>query len=109
MATCRARLEPSSSNDPLPASGSSGYSLGRTVKMIAFLRRGSRSFEFGGSVGTGVTKLAQAKDGRVWFADDGRGEVSTVPITVGNSRHEDPVVVGDGLRELLFDRDGALW
>jgi signal transduction histidine kinase/ligand-binding sensor domain-containing protein len=80
-----------------------------TVKMIAFLKRGSRSFEFAGSVGTGVTTLAQAKDGRVWFADDGRNEVSTVQITGGKMRDERPAVVGDGLRELLFDRDGALW
>jgi signal transduction histidine kinase len=77
--------------------------------MIAFLKRGSRSFEFGGSVGTGVTKLAQANDGRVWFADDGRSEVSTVPITGAKARNERPTVVGDGLRELLFDSDGALW
>jgi signal transduction histidine kinase/ligand-binding sensor domain-containing protein len=80
-----------------------------TVKMIAFLKRGSRSFELGGSVGTGVTTLAQAKDGRVWFADDGRSEVSSVQITGEKIRHEGPAVVGDGLRELLFDRDGALW
>jgi signal transduction histidine kinase/ligand-binding sensor domain-containing protein len=80
-----------------------------TVKMIAFLKRGSRSFEFGGSVGTGVTTLAQANDGRVWFADDGRSEVSTVQITGREIRDERPAVVGDGLRELLFDRDGALW
>ena len=80
-----------------------------TVKRIAFLKRGSRSFEFGGWVGTGVTTLSQAKDGRVWFADDGRSEVSAVPILGGNIRQERPAVVGDGLRELLFDRDGALW
>jgi signal transduction histidine kinase/ligand-binding sensor domain-containing protein len=80
-----------------------------TVKMIAFLRHGSRSFEFAVSVGTGVTTLAQAKDGRVWFADDGSNEVSTVQITGGKMREQRPAVVGDGLRELLFDRDGALW
>lgn len=80
-----------------------------TVKMIAFLKRGSRSFEFGGSVGTGVTTLSQAKDGRVWFADDARSEVSTVQITGGKIHQERPTVVGDGLREVLFDRDGALW
>jgi signal transduction histidine kinase/ligand-binding sensor domain-containing protein len=80
-----------------------------TVKMIAFLKRGSRSFEFGGSVGTGVTTLAQAKNGTVWFADDARSEVSTIQITEGKIRHERPAVVGDGLRELLLDRDGALW
>ena len=80
-----------------------------TTKMIAYLKRGSRSFDFGGSVGTGVTRLDQAKDGRVWFADDGRSEVSTVQIMGGKILHERPAVVGDGLRELYFDRDGALW
>jgi signal transduction histidine kinase/ligand-binding sensor domain-containing protein len=80
-----------------------------TTKMIAYLKRGSRSFKFGGSVGSGVTRLDQAKDGRVWFADDGRSEVSTVQIMGEKIPHERPVVVGDGLRELFFDRDGALW
>lgn len=80
-----------------------------TVKRIAFLRQGSKSFELGGIVGTGVTTLAQAKDGRVWFADDGRGEVRPVPLAGHNSESELPAIVGNGLRELLFDRDGALW
>jgi signal transduction histidine kinase/ligand-binding sensor domain-containing protein len=80
-----------------------------TIKRIAFLRQGSRRFELGGAVGTGVTTLAQAKDGRVWFADDGRGEVRPVPLDGHNSDAELPAIVGNGLHELLFDRDGALW
>jgi signal transduction histidine kinase/ligand-binding sensor domain-containing protein len=80
-----------------------------TVKRIAFLRPGSKNFELGGMVGTGVTTLAQAKDGRVWFADDGTGEVRPVPLAGHNSDSEFPAVAGNGLRELLFDRDGALW
>ena len=35
--------------------------------------------------------------------------MSTVQITGGKIRHERPAVVGEGLRELLFDRNGALW
>src|SRR6266481_3564830 len=81
-----------------------------TVKTIVFLRRGSKAFELAGPVGRGVTTLAQAKDGRVWFADDSkRGEVRPVPTAGHNSYAEDPAIVEDGLFELLIDRDGALW
>src|SRR5439155_25094214 len=80
-----------------------------TVRIIVFLRRGSKAFELAGAVGRGITTLAQAKDGRVWFADDSRGEVRPVPIAGHNSYAEDPAVVADGLHELLIDRDGALW
>src|SRR5260370_2980045 len=46
-----------------------------TVKHVVFLRRGSKAFELAGAVGRGITTLAQAKDGRVWFADaSGGGE-----------------------------------
>jgi signal transduction histidine kinase/ligand-binding sensor domain-containing protein len=80
-----------------------------TVKIIAFLRRGSKAFELAGAVGRGVTTLAQAKDGRVWLADDAWGEVRPVPIGGHSSEAEYPAVVEDGLHELLFDREGALW
>jgi signal transduction histidine kinase/ligand-binding sensor domain-containing protein len=80
-----------------------------TVKIITFLRRGSKAFELAGAVGRGVTTLAQAKDARVWFADDGRWEVRPVPIAGHDSEAEDPTVVEDGLHDLLFDREGALW
>ena len=80
-----------------------------TVRIITFLRRGSKAFELAGPVGRGVTTLAQAKDGRVWFADDGKGEVRPVPIAGHNSNAEDPAIVDDSLHELLIDREGALW
>jgi signal transduction histidine kinase/ligand-binding sensor domain-containing protein len=80
-----------------------------TVKIIVFLRRGAKAFELAGAVGRGITTLAQAKDGRVWFADDGTGEVRPVPIAGHNSSAEDPAAVGVDLHELLIDRDGALW
>jgi len=80
-----------------------------TVRTILFLRRGSKAFELAGAVGRGITTLAQAKDGRVWFADDSRGgEVRPVPIA-GHNDKEDPAIVEDGLFELLIDREGALW
>jgi len=79
-----------------------------TVKRVTYLRRGAAKFEPGGPVDTGVTTLAQAKDGRVWFADDGSFEAKPVPMG-GNSTTEGPSVVADGLRELLVDRDGGLW
>ena len=80
-----------------------------TVKFITFLRQGSKAFELAGAVGPSITTLAQARDGRMWFADDSRGEVRPVPIAGHNSDAEDPAVLEDGLRELLFDREGALW
>jgi signal transduction histidine kinase/ligand-binding sensor domain-containing protein len=80
-----------------------------TMKIIAFLRRGSKTFELGGPVGTGVTTLAQAKDGRVWFADDGSFEVRPVPMGGRSSNAEGPTVAERGLHDLLFDREGALW
>jgi signal transduction histidine kinase/ligand-binding sensor domain-containing protein len=80
-----------------------------TIKRIAFLRQGSTRFELGGGVGTGVTTLAQAKDGRVWLADDGRGEIRPVPLRGHNTDSELPSIVEKGLGELLYDRDGALW
>src|SRR5207302_6960921 len=69
----------------------------------------SKRFELAGAVGRGVTTLAQAKNGRVWFADDGTFEVRPVPRAGHNSGAEDPAVVADGLHDLLIDREGALW
>src|SRR3984885_6403885 len=80
-----------------------------TMKIIAFLRRGSKTFELAGAVGRGVTTLAQAKDGRGWFADDGSWEVQPVPIAGHNSEEQHPAVVEEGLHDLLIDREGALW
>src|SRR6202050_2826353 len=79
-----------------------------TMKIIAFLRRGSKTFDMAGPVWRGVTSLAQAKDGRMWFADDNRWEVRPVPIA-GHNSDADPAVVENGLHDLLVDRDGALW
>ena len=80
-----------------------------TVKRIMYLRRGAAKFELGGRVGTGITTLAQAKDGRVWLADNGSFEVRPVPVGGSTSNAEGPLVVADGLQELLFDHEGALW
>jgi signal transduction histidine kinase/ligand-binding sensor domain-containing protein len=83
-----------------------------TLNSIALLRRGSKAFELAGAVGTGVTSLAEAKDGRVWFADNGGISaqlVRPVPVAGRNPDSEGPKVVADGLHELLFDREGDLW
>jgi signal transduction histidine kinase len=79
------------------------------VKIVTFLKRGSKAFEVAGPVGPSTTTLTQAKDGRVWSADDSRGEARPVPIAGRNSNKDDPVVIADGLHELLIDREGALW
>ena len=80
-----------------------------TIKTIAFLKRGSKTFQIGGPIGSGVTTLAQAKDGRVWLTDDGTWQVRPVPTAGHDSYAEGPAVVEEGVRQLLFDRDGAMW
>jgi ligand-binding sensor domain-containing protein len=80
-----------------------------TVKQVVYLKRGAKRFELGGPVGTGVTTLAQAPNARVWLADDGTNEVRPVPAEGHNSTAPGPSIAANGVRELLFDRDGALW
>ena len=80
-----------------------------TINRVAFLRRGSRKFERGGSLGTGVTTLSQGLNGRIWFADDGNGIAGPVPMFGRNAKSQSPSIVADGVNELLFDRDGVLW
>jgi len=80
-----------------------------TVNRIVYLIRGSKKFELGGRVGTGITTLAQAPNGRVWLSDDGQNEVRPIPTEEHNLSAPGPTIVADGLRELLFDKDGALW
>jgi signal transduction histidine kinase/ligand-binding sensor domain-containing protein len=80
-----------------------------TVKRALYLKRGSKRFELGGPIGEAVTRLAQAPNGRVWLADDGVNVVRPVPTEGHDSTASGPSIVADGLRELLFDRDGALW
>lgn len=80
-----------------------------TINRVAFLRRGSKRFEPGGSLGNGVTTLSEAPNGKIWFADDGSGTVGPLPRFGHDAGSVRPSIVADGLRELLFDRDGALW
>jgi signal transduction histidine kinase/ligand-binding sensor domain-containing protein len=80
-----------------------------TVKQVVHLKRGSKRFEPGGPIGTGVTTLAQAPNGRVWLADNGVHEARPVPAKGRNSTSTVPLIALDGLQELLFDKDGALW
>jgi signal transduction histidine kinase/ligand-binding sensor domain-containing protein len=80
-----------------------------TDKRVLYLKRGSKRFEFGGPVSGAVTTLAQAPNGRVWLADDGINVARPVPTEERDSMVTGPSIAADGLRELLFDRDGALW
>ena len=80
-----------------------------TVTRVLFLRRGAAKFELGGPIGTGVTTMAQAKNGRVWLVDDGSFEVRPVPTGGNNSKAASPLVAAEGLHELLVDRDGGFW
>jgi signal transduction histidine kinase/streptogramin lyase len=80
-----------------------------TITTIVFLKPDSRRFELGGPIGSGVTTLAQAKDGRVWLADAASYQVRPVPSTGHDLYREGPSIVEMGLYVLLFDRDGALW
>jgi len=80
-----------------------------TVKRVVSLKRGAKRFEIGGPVGVAVTTLAQAPDGRVWLADDGSFQVRPVPTGGHNSAPPGPSIAANGLCQLLFDKDGALW
>ena len=80
-----------------------------TVNRIVYLKRGSKKFELGGPVGAGVTTLSQAPNGQVWLADDGSFEVRPVPAEGHNAAASGPSIMANGLCQLLFDSDGALW
>jgi ligand-binding sensor domain-containing protein len=80
-----------------------------TTDRIFFRKRDSKRFERGGPVGSAVTTLSQAPDGRVWLADDGIFRVQPVPTSEHDSVRTAPLVEADGLRELLFDKNGSLW
>jgi len=80
-----------------------------TVKRILYLKRDSKTFKLGGPIGTGVTTLGEGAKGRVWLADDGSYEVRPVPTEGHNPMARGPSIAADGLHELLFDKDGALW
>ena len=80
-----------------------------TVNRVVYLKRGSKRFELGGAIGGAVTSLSQAPNGRVWLADDGNFQVRPVPAEGRDSIFGGPFIAADGLRELLFDKDGALW
>ncbi len=72
-------------------------------------KAGSKRFEPGGPIGEAVTTLAQDPKGPVWLADDGVDMARPVPTEGRDSMTSGPSIAADGLRELLTDRDGALW
>lgn len=79
-----------------------------TTRRIAFLPRGARRFELAGTIGTGVEKLAMAKDGRLWLVDS-NNEIAPAPMAGHRSKDQFPAIEGRGLGDFLFARDGALW
>jgi signal transduction histidine kinase/ligand-binding sensor domain-containing protein len=80
-----------------------------TLTRIVYLKRGSKQFENGGAVGTGVTTLSEAPNGKVWLADNGSNEVRPVPMEGGKAAPRGPTIALEGVGDLLFDKDGALW
>jgi streptogramin lyase len=80
-----------------------------TDKRVSYLKPGSKRFVLGGPVGVAVTTLAQAPNGRVWLADDGAYMARPVPTEGRDSLAGGPSIAADGIRELLFDKDGSLW
>jgi signal transduction histidine kinase/ligand-binding sensor domain-containing protein len=81
-----------------------------TPDSIAFLRRGSRSFDYTGIHLTevDVPGFAQGKDGRVWFVDSFRGLRSIALTGYGVSREQTTLRTFSPL-QAIFDRDGSLW
>jgi ligand-binding sensor domain-containing protein len=80
-----------------------------TINRIFYRKRDAKRFERGGPVGSAVTTLSQASDGRVWLADDGIFQVRPAPTSEHDLDPTAPFIAADGLRELLFDKDGSLW
>lgn len=83
-----------------------------TDKQVVYLKRGAKRFEVSGPVGSNVTTLSEARNGRVWFADNGSNGpniVRPVPTNDLKLSNSGPAIVAEGLSDLLFDRDGALW
>ena len=74
---------------------------------IFFLRRGSKVFQSTGTRVGIVTKIAQAKNGRLWIAETTRA-ARPLPMS-----RQDPDGQGSEIwlnaQEVLFDRDGGLW
>ena len=80
-----------------------------TLKIIAFLRRGSKAFDSPGRFWTGCYDIGAGQRRASVVCGRRKGEVRPVPIAGHNSDVEDPAVVDDGLHDLLLDREGAMW
>lgn len=80
-----------------------------TVNSISCLPKGSRTFQSSTAVGRDVTTFAEAKDGRIWYAQDQLGVARPVPLKSDGQDAVGPAIVRATLNQLLFDRDGALW
>src|SRR6185369_1379105 len=78
-----------------------------TGETIAFLPRGSKSFQQTGIHTNGVPQITQAPDGRLWMTEwskPGR----PIPLAGQEAAAKDPEIKVEA-EKMLFDRDGNLW
>ena len=74
---------------------------------IAYLPRGSKSFQQTGIRTNGVPQITQGKDGRLWMTEWGK-PVRPIPIADQEIAADDTEIQVEGYK-LHFDRDGSLW
>ena len=74
---------------------------------IAFLPRGSKSFQHTGIRTIGVPQITQGKDGRLWKTE-WSNPVRTIPVATNESATNDTEIQVVAYK-LHFDRDGSLW
>ena len=78
-----------------------------TEDTVVFLPSGARRFQPTGIAVGQVGQITQAASGKLWMAETSR---SVRPIPLADKRQPpDETEVQVGSREILFDRDGALW
>ncbi|HEY0730709.1 MAG TPA: two-component regulator propeller domain-containing protein, partial [Pyrinomonadaceae bacterium] len=74
---------------------------------IAYLPRGSKSFQQINLRTVGVPQIAQGKDGRLWMTQWEK-PVRTVPVNSLTTTANDTEIQVDAYK-LFFDRDGSMW
>ena len=78
-----------------------------TDDAIVFLTRGSKAFQSTGTRVGIVTRITQAKDGRLWIAEALRG-ARPLPMSRQDSDGQSSEIWLNA-QEVLLDRDGGLW
>jgi signal transduction histidine kinase/ligand-binding sensor domain-containing protein len=77
-----------------------------TGDTIAYLPRGSKSFQQTGIRTVGVPQITQDKDGRLWMTE---WEKPVRPMPVANEIAANDTEIQIKAYKLHFDRDGSLW